>query len=86
VHDLFNNQLSSFPDELVKLHKLKIIFLSNNDFEILPEVLGRRPNLEMIGFKANKIHIVPEQSLPIKLRWLILTDNQIEKLLDSLGD
>jgi len=86
VLDLSNNQLSSLPDGLVKLHKLKIIFASNNDFEILPEVLGRCQNLEMVGFKANKIHTVPEQSLPIKLRWLILTDNQIEKLPDSLGE
>jgi len=40
----------------------------------------------MVGFKANKIHTVSGQSLPIKLRWLILTDNQIEKLPDSLGE
>lgn len=86
VLDLSNNRLSALPDELAQLHKLKILFASNNDFNVLPEVLGRCPNLEMVGFKANQIHTVPALSLPVKLRWLILTDNQIETLPDSLGE
>lgn len=49
-------------------------------------MLGECVNLEMVGFKANKIKEVPENSLPNKLRWLILTDNKIEKLPNSLGD
>ena len=85
ILDLSNNQLSALPDELTQLHKLKIIFASNNHFEVLPEVLGRCKNLEMIGFKSNQIKTVSEQSLPEKLRWLILTDNQIEALPNSLG-
>ena len=40
----------------------------------------------MIGFKANKIKQVPALSLPARLRWLILTDNQITCLPDSLGE
>ncbi|WP_372883151.1 leucine-rich repeat-containing protein kinase family protein [Psychromonas sp.] len=86
ILDLSNNKLASLPQELIKLHKLKIIFASNNHFETLPEVLGQCPNLEMIGFKSNKINHVPERSLPPKLRWLILTDNQISELPDSLGE
>ncbi|MGB5444288.1 MAG: protein kinase, partial [Psychromonas sp.] len=77
ILDLSNNELTSLPKEVIALHKLKIIFASNNLFETLPEVLGQCPNLEMVGFKANKINHVPEHSLPAKLRWLILTDNQI---------
>ena len=86
VLDLSNNQLSSLPDEIKKLHKLKIIFASKNKFEHLPEVLGQCPNLEMVGFKSNKIKQVSEHSLPEKLRWLILTDNQIESLPERLGE
>ncbi|WP_166423072.1 leucine-rich repeat-containing protein kinase family protein [Paraglaciecola sp. 20A4] len=86
VLDLSNNALSSLPDELVQFKKLKIIFASNNQFEILPEVLGQCENLEMVGFKANKIKQVPEHALPIKLRWLILTDNLIEALPNTLGE
>ncbi len=86
VLDLSNNQLSSLPSELSKLHKLKIIFASNNLFETLPEVLGQCPNLEMVGFKSNQIKHVPESSLPKQLRWLILTDNALESLPNSLGE
>lgn len=86
ILDLSNNQLTSLPKELVQLKKLKIIFASNNLFSTLPEVLGECENLEMVGFKANKINTVPANSLPAKLRWLILTDNCIELLPDSLGE
>jgi len=84
--DLSNNQLSSLPDEISQLVHLKIIFASNNLFTTLPESLGKCPNLEMVGFKSNKISHVPQNSLPVKLRWLILTDNKIASLPDSLGD
>lgn len=86
ILDLSNNQLSTLPDELSQLHKLKIIFASNNCFTKLPAVLGRCKNLEMVGFKSNQIKEVPEQALPEKLRWLILTDNQLQTLPDSLGE
>ncbi|WP_022940201.1 leucine-rich repeat-containing protein kinase family protein [Psychromonas hadalis] len=86
ILDLSHNQLSTLPDEITQLHKLKIIFASHNCFETLPEALGQCKSLEMVGFKSNQIKVVPEQSLPEKLRWLILTDNQIETLPESLGE
>ena len=86
VLDLSNNQMDSLPKEIRQLHQLKIIFASSNHFEALPEVLGQCANLEMVGFKSNHITLVPENSLPAKLRWLILTDNKIETLPDSLGE
>jgi hypothetical protein len=86
ILDLSHNALSSLPDELAQLTKLKIIFAFQNNFEHLPEVLGKLPHLEMIGFKSNKITHVAEESLPAQLRWLILTDNLIETLPNSLGE
>jgi hypothetical protein len=86
ILDLSNNRLTSLPKELAKLTKLKIIFASNNCFTTLPEVLGQCDNLEMVGFKSNQISYIPKNSLPQKLRWLILTDNRIETLPDSLGE
>jgi len=86
VLDISNNQLKTLPEALTQLKKLKIIFASNNLFETLPDVLGRCENLEMVGFKSNRINQVPENSLPPKLRWLILTDNRIEVLPESLGE
>ena len=86
ILDLSSNALSSLPAELAQLTKLKVIFASQNKFRHLPEVLGKLPNLEMVGFKSNQITQVAENSLPMQLRWLILTDNQIETLPDSLGE
>ena len=86
ILDLSNNQLTSLPQELKKLTKLKIIFASNNQFKTLPEVLGKLPNLEMVGFKSNIIDHVPATALPMKLRWLILTDNRLTRLPDTLGE
>jgi len=85
VLDLSGNQLSTLPDDFDRLHKLRILFLSDNDFRSLPAVLADCPLLEMIGFKANRIESVPEHSLPHNLRWLILTDNRITSLPDSMG-
>jgi len=39
----------------------------------------------MVSFKSNQVASVGEHALPPKLRWLILTDNKIEKLPASLG-
>jgi len=86
ILDLSNNQLTTLPAEIAQLTNLKILFASNNLFVTLPEVLGQCPNLEMVGFKSNQINQVPENSLPVKLRWLILTDNRIEVLPNSLGE
>ena len=86
VLDLSNNQLSQLPDDFGCLQQLKILFLSGNHFESLPSVLAKCPKLEMIGFKANRISNIPENALPKATRWLILTDNKIKVLPDSMGE
>ncbi|KAA8677321.1 leucine-rich repeat-containing protein kinase family protein [Vibrio gigantis] len=86
ILDLSGNQLSDLPAELSQLTHLRIIFASNNLFTHLPDVLGSLPKLEMIGFKTNQIKTASEASLPPQLRWLILTDNAIEVLPNSLGE
>jgi Protein tyrosine and serine/threonine kinase/Leucine rich repeat len=86
ILDLSRNALSSLPDDLPRLNKLHTIFCSDNQFTELPEVLGRCPQLSMVGFKANRIRKVSGKSLPPKLRWLILTDNQVESLPSEIGN
>lgn len=83
--DLSGNELEDLPADLPRLHRLKVIFCSNNRFTRLPEVLGRCEALEMVGFKANRIVDVPAAALPPQLRWLILTDNCIGTLPEELG-
>jgi hypothetical protein len=83
--DLSGNKLSSLPKEFAKFKRLKIVFFSDNLFTEFPEVLSKCPQLEMIGFKANQIKTIPENAIPINCKWLILTNNRIEKLPDSIG-
>lgn len=85
ILDLSGNCLSSLPDDLPRLRKLRIVFCSDNQFTELPEVLGQCPQLSMVGFKANQIRRVSASALPPKLRWLILTDNAIEQLPAEIG-
>ncbi|MDH2915556.1 MAG: leucine-rich repeat-containing protein kinase family protein [Gallionella sp.] len=85
VLNLSGNALSDLPSDLPRLHKLRVIFCSDNRFAHVPEVLGQCANLEMIGFKANQIVHLSPQALPPKLRWLILTDNRLQALPARIG-
>ncbi|ESQ81337.1 leucine-rich repeat-containing protein kinase family protein [Asticcacaulis sp. YBE204] len=85
ILDLNGTGLSALPEDMHRLHRLRILFCSNNAFTVLPESLGRCPALTMIGFKANRIRDVPGSALPVNLRWLILTDNAIETLPKEIG-
>lgn len=85
ILNLSGNRLSELPEDFARLRRLKILFCSDNDFNHLPAVLGACPSLEMIGFKANRIDTVDETALPPSLRWLILTDNLIDRLPESIG-
>ena len=44
------------------------------------------PNLDILGFKSNRIKRIPSQALSPNLRWLILTNNQIEALPSAMGN
>lgn len=85
ILDLSGNALSALPDDLARLHRLRIIFCSNNRFTELPAVLGQCAQLEMIGFRANQIRHVSAAALPPRLRALVLTDNQLTELPAALG-
>jgi len=86
ILDLTDNNLSTLPDDLNRLHKLKILFVSNNQFKEVPPVLASCPNLTMIGLRNNQISTFVEGAVPLSTRWLILTDNALKTLPDSMGD
>ena len=85
VLDLSDNQLTELPDSISQLKHLRIIFFARNNFTEFPAILAKLPVLSMIGFKSNQIQTVPENAFPPLLKWLILTDNKIEKLPKSIG-
>ena len=86
ILDLSKNRLRQLPADFGRLKNLKILFLSENEFTQFPSVLSECHSLTMIGFKANKIDSVLENSFPPHLRWLILTDNRIPSLPSSIGN
>ena len=85
ILDLSNNKLTTIPN-LEKLTKLKIAFFSYNLFTELPNAFKGCKNLYMLGLKGNKIEFIKEGILPLSISWLILTDNKITKLPNSIGD
>lgn len=85
ILDLSNNKLSELPDDFDRLQNLRILFLTSNAFTAIPAILARCPKLEMISFKSNKLTQFDEDVLPLDTRWLILTDNQLTGLPDSMG-
>ncbi|PXW66645.1 leucine-rich repeat-containing protein kinase family protein [Methylobacterium sp. B4] len=84
--DLSGCGLSELPDDLGRLHRLRVLFCSGNRFERLPPALGDCASLSQVGFRATGLREVPAEALPPKLRWLTLTDNRIEHLPDALGE
>ena len=86
VLDLSGNALSSLPDDLHRLTRLRVLFCADNLFTELPVCLGQCAALTMVGFKANRIERVPGAALPPLLRWLVLTDNCITELPAELGE
>jgi len=86
ILDLSGNLLSELPANFCELKKLKIAFFSDNQFKVFPEVLAKCPSLTMIGFKSNQISAIPEQAFPIHLQWLILTNNKISHIPESIGN
>jgi hypothetical protein len=85
ILDLSNNHLTALPDEFERLKHLKIVFFTNNNFEAIPEVLSQCLGLKMVSFKSNQVATISENALPASIRWLILTNNKIEKLPASFG-
>eukprot|EP00667_Euglena_gracilis_P009029 EG_transcript_9168 len=84
--NLSGNALTALPEDFPTLHRLRILFCPNNRFARMPSVLGRCPRLRMVSFRSNGMTEVPEDALPPTLEWLILTDNALERLPDSVGD
>ncbi|CAB9524604.1 leucine rich repeat [Seminavis robusta] len=84
--DLPDCKLTSLPSSLPDaLPNLSILFLSKNEFTEVPPVIGACKNLQMVAFKGNKLKSIHPDALQPQMRWLILTDNQIEFLPDTIG-
>ena len=84
--DLFRCNLSFLPSTLPTIcPQLKVLFLMENKFTEMPSVVGLVPNLEMISFKSNMLNSVHPDALQPQLRWLILTNNQLKSIPNTIG-
>lgn len=84
--DLSGTALTCLPPSFGQsLPKLKIAFFSQCAFKTFPRELASCPELEMIAFRGNGMDSIPEDALPPRLRWLILTDNKLSFLPSSIG-
>lgn len=84
--DLSGTGLMCLPPNFGQsLPKLKIAFFSQCAFKTFPRELASCPQLEMVAFRGNGMESIPEDALPPRLRWLILTDNKLSFLPSSIG-
>lgn len=85
VLDLSGSVLTSLPDDLGRLGKLRAMFCSGARFGRLPPSLGDCAALSQVGFRACGVREVPAEALPPQLRWLTLTENAVEALPEAIG-
>ncbi|RAK70584.1 leucine-rich repeat domain-containing protein [Hymenobacter edaphi] len=85
ILNLSGNRLRTLPADLHRLHRLRILFCSDNLFEEVPAAVGQCPALSMVGFKTNQIRTLPAAALPPQLRWLILSNNRLQALPPEIG-
>jgi len=84
--NLPNCGLSELPPGLPQaLPNLSILFLPKNHFYEMPKIIGECPKLQMVSFKENAMKSLHPDALQPQLRWLILTDNRIQELPDTIG-
>ena len=88
ILDASNGTIHALPDDFGTRMgaNLKVAFFSNNTFTAVPRGLRSCPSLEMIALKSCGITEFGEDTLPPSVRWLMLTDNKIAKLPESIGD
>eukprot|EP00984_Skeletonema_dohrnii_P014998 scaffold6421_cov99-Skeletonema_dohrnii-CCMP3373.AAC.1 len=79
--ELNSNELTTLPSSLEALSPtLEILFLSENKFDVIPEVVGKLTSLRMISLRGNCLTELNSTNLPTSLVWLILTNNKIARI------
>jgi hypothetical protein len=85
ILDMSHNHFTELPDILADLKNVRIAFFSGNKFTEFPTAFAACKRLEMVGLKSCGIETMGDHVLPPTLRGLILTDNNLEELPDSIG-
>jgi hypothetical protein len=78
VLDVADNEISVLPTELLKLKKLRMLNLENNQLKRIPEILVEFPDLVTVKLSGNPMN----QLYEVKL----ITQNHLPKIIDYLRD
>ncbi|UNY97601.1 hypothetical protein MQE36_10945 [Zhouia spongiae] len=80
-------KLTSIPQEIGNLTKLRSLFLNGNSIETIPSSIGNLAELDRLALNSNKLSSLPEEIGNLtNLKWLILNDNGLQYLPGSIGN
>lgn len=84
---IIGSSLSKLPEELKFMKNLTTLFLSENNFTEIPNVIGYIDSLEYLSFSKNNIKNLPNFIINLKkLKALHLGNNNLIEINDCIGD
>jgi Leucine-rich repeat (LRR) protein len=87
VLSLYNNQLSSLPENFGNLQSLSNLYLDTNQLSSLPESFGNLQSLAFLSLSNNQLSSLPESFGDLQYLYnLNLFNNQLSSLPESFGN
>ncbi|WP_317912282.1 MucBP domain-containing protein [Carnobacterium maltaromaticum] len=84
--NLVGGTISTLPDSIANLKELKILSLSNNNFQTFPLIVLQLPKLEDLSLDNNSIKEIPDTITNISshLKFLSMKNNQLVKVPETI--